>query len=359
MVDPFHEINRDADCEEMAVSSYVLKSIQSETSFILKHGLNLVGRNRSKCRLVLEHSSVSRIHCAFYWSHQHFFICDLGSRNGVYVNQKRIRLKKLEPGDKIHIGRIEFQFVKSMNAESHPELDNSESLTTIDPDTDTELNMDQTKQFEPDDLNIKMETLPDLLDDDIESDQLDSRPKQKTGFLKRHKTTLPEENESRIKINISPLKFQNLRKSILLKRVILLVASVVVLWGISRFLDTGPSSTEIYQTLSLKLEEIQSYREKGAKSSEWVALANQYDTEFQPIIHSLEKKANVKNRIEQELLRAARDCLPKMYLKSRQDVCWHELRFEEHLENVRMLLDNKMMEEKNIDSQYPTKPGRY
>lgn len=47
----------------------------------------------------------SREHCLFRKLNGSWFICDLGSSNGTFVNGVRIeRLQKLKPGDRVRVG---------------------------------------------------------------------------------------------------------------------------------------------------------------------------------------------------------------------------------------------------------------
>eukprot|EP01062_Namystynia_karyoxenos_P051600 TRINITY_DN40611_c0_g1_i2.p1 TRINITY_DN40611_c0_g1~~TRINITY_DN40611_c0_g1_i2.p1 ORF type:complete len:403 (+),score=127.38 TRINITY_DN40611_c0_g1_i2:158-1366(+) len=50
----------------------------------------LVGKDETRCDLVLEHPSVSRVHAAWYYTAGGARVVDLGSRHGTYVQGKRI-----------------------------------------------------------------------------------------------------------------------------------------------------------------------------------------------------------------------------------------------------------------------------
>jgi transcriptional regulator with PAS, ATPase and Fis domain len=62
--------------------------------------------------LVLPVSAVSRVHAEVSWEQGRFFIRDLGSRNGVLVNGRRVRQDVLEAFDEVRIGDALFKFVE-------------------------------------------------------------------------------------------------------------------------------------------------------------------------------------------------------------------------------------------------------
>jgi len=67
----------------------------------------LVGRHPD-CDVVLAHSlKVSRKHCCLVQTNEHYLIRDLGSLNGVWINNERIdREELIEIGDEIMIGDV-------------------------------------------------------------------------------------------------------------------------------------------------------------------------------------------------------------------------------------------------------------
>jgi pSer/pThr/pTyr-binding forkhead associated (FHA) protein len=58
--------------------------------------------------VVISDPEVSRKHSVLYWENGAFVIEDFDSRNGTYVNRKRIKKERLEDGDKIRIGNRTF-----------------------------------------------------------------------------------------------------------------------------------------------------------------------------------------------------------------------------------------------------------
>ncbi len=79
----------------------------------------IIGRDED-CNLKLTDNQVSRRHSMINKSGDHFWICDLESTNGTFVNNKEIKQAELlEPGDIIAIGNYEF-FLKSVNSKTTP-----------------------------------------------------------------------------------------------------------------------------------------------------------------------------------------------------------------------------------------------
>jgi pSer/pThr/pTyr-binding forkhead associated (FHA) protein len=79
--------------------------VRSESiSVLLLDGEISIGRS-SRCNLVLEHASVSRVHASLRAKGDLLEIVDLGSRHGTFVRGARIRAPApVRPGDKIMLG---------------------------------------------------------------------------------------------------------------------------------------------------------------------------------------------------------------------------------------------------------------
>lgn len=69
----------------------------------------VIGRSR-QCDLRLAHSDASRRHAEIYKTSDGYFLRDLGSTNGTYVNGSAIREHQLEPGDRIEVSGCEITF---------------------------------------------------------------------------------------------------------------------------------------------------------------------------------------------------------------------------------------------------------
>ena len=67
---------------------------------------NIIGR-RGDCDIVIADPTVSSQHAGIYLDGRHYYLVDLGSKNGTYVNNRRIKKDyKLKDGDIINIGNI-------------------------------------------------------------------------------------------------------------------------------------------------------------------------------------------------------------------------------------------------------------
>ncbi|TWT83938.1 FHA domain protein [Planctomycetes bacterium CA13] len=86
----------------------------------------LIGRSDS-CQLRPKSESVSRKHCILVLKEGRVLIQDLKSRNGTFVNEKRLPIgmaKVLKPGDLLKIGKLEFEIVieHGLQAAKKPEV---------------------------------------------------------------------------------------------------------------------------------------------------------------------------------------------------------------------------------------------
>jgi hypothetical protein len=70
----------------------------------------VVGRHPSS-DIFLNDITVSRKHAQFHRLGERYWITDLGSLNGTYVNRERVEESALEPGDEVQIGKFRFVFL--------------------------------------------------------------------------------------------------------------------------------------------------------------------------------------------------------------------------------------------------------
>ena len=87
----------------------------------------LIGRSDS-CQLRPKSESVSRKHCIIVRKDNRVLVQDLQSRNGTFVNEKRLptdKAKVLKPGDLLKVASLEFEVViePSLNAPKKPEVE--------------------------------------------------------------------------------------------------------------------------------------------------------------------------------------------------------------------------------------------
>jgi len=91
----------------MDVNLILLKTDGSRKVFPLPTGATVIGR-RSDCDLYARIRSVSKRHCQLNCGDGALKIRDLGSRNGTYLNGKRIDEAVIQAGDHIKIGPLTF-----------------------------------------------------------------------------------------------------------------------------------------------------------------------------------------------------------------------------------------------------------
>ncbi len=72
----------------------------------LRPGLNRIGRG-SFSDLLIDHASVSNVHCEVVVEAGGMTVRDLGSTNGTYVDGRRIRQAGIQPGQRLTVGTVE------------------------------------------------------------------------------------------------------------------------------------------------------------------------------------------------------------------------------------------------------------
>ena len=88
----------------------VVRGNQSGQQFKLAEELAILGRHPD-CDIVLDAGAVSRQHAQVRFADGEYFIEDLGSRNGTFVNEAKIEGRyKLEDQDRVQICDLDFLF---------------------------------------------------------------------------------------------------------------------------------------------------------------------------------------------------------------------------------------------------------
>lgn len=95
--------------EGMEVNLVLFKKNGSRKTFALPSSVTVIGR-RSSCDLHIPLTAVSRKHCQLNRDGGALKIRDLGSRNGTYLNGKRIDEAAIQAGDYIKVGPLTFAF---------------------------------------------------------------------------------------------------------------------------------------------------------------------------------------------------------------------------------------------------------
>jgi len=80
--------------------------------FGLIKGRNTIGRDGTRCDIVLDDMTVSAEHARIVFEHGQFVIYDLASLNGTFVNQQRVQRQLLMDGDSIRLGNTVLIFKK-------------------------------------------------------------------------------------------------------------------------------------------------------------------------------------------------------------------------------------------------------
>ena len=81
-------------------------------SIVLEDNCYIIGKLSSESDIVLEHSSVSRIHAKIERYANDYYLCDMNSTNGTFLNGQRLAIKdpvKIQPNDEIAFARVRFR----------------------------------------------------------------------------------------------------------------------------------------------------------------------------------------------------------------------------------------------------------
>lgn len=91
--------------------------------------ITTIGRSGSN-NVCIDSERVSRHHAAIQWTGDRFLLTDMGSRNGTFVNNEKVRARALRNGDAIVIGDCQLRFLYS--SVEPPEAEALRLLTTPD-----------------------------------------------------------------------------------------------------------------------------------------------------------------------------------------------------------------------------------
>jgi pSer/pThr/pTyr-binding forkhead associated (FHA) protein len=78
-------------------------------TFLLNKPVVRIGRS-PESDILLPDTGVSREHARIFQVGQDYFVEDLGSTNGTWVDGERIRQHRLKPGALVRVGPYEFRF---------------------------------------------------------------------------------------------------------------------------------------------------------------------------------------------------------------------------------------------------------
>jgi pSer/pThr/pTyr-binding forkhead associated (FHA) protein len=91
------------------MSRLVLVQGKDETSFPLVRDTYTLGRHRNN-DIVVADPKVSSFHARIDRSKDGFSLVDLKSRNGTYVNGRRVQTARLKTGDEIRLGTAKLAY---------------------------------------------------------------------------------------------------------------------------------------------------------------------------------------------------------------------------------------------------------
>ncbi len=140
----------------MDINLVLFKKDGSRKIFPLPSSVTVIGR-RNDCDLCIPLMSVSKRHCQLNCDQGVLKIRDLGSRNGTYLNGKRIDGATIKAGDYIEVGHLTFLF----EIDGQPETITNPKLVTQNltgQDAITEDTADESFFAEMDELDSLEET---------------------------------------------------------------------------------------------------------------------------------------------------------------------------------------------------------
>jgi len=140
----------------------------------------LIGRSDS-CNLRPKSESVSRKHCILVTRDNRLLVQDLMSRNGTFINEKRLptdKAKVLQSGDTLRVGKLEFEVVieHGLQAAKKPEV------TSVDEAAARTVESSAGSRFEAIDVNSwldeadQVDRVRKLSDPDTRQFRIDSPP---------------------------------------------------------------------------------------------------------------------------------------------------------------------------------------
>lgn len=94
-----------------------LVPVKGGQPIVISRDLTLVGRQQGLCDLIIDRSSVSKLHCLIARTDGLLFVRDLASTNGTRVNGQKVTRGALLPGDELSFGGERFRVELGPGAE--------------------------------------------------------------------------------------------------------------------------------------------------------------------------------------------------------------------------------------------------
>jgi predicted component of type VI protein secretion system len=98
--------------DDLLVLLRVVKGLEPGKGYQITQTPLTIGRDKL-CTISLNDSRMSRQHGAIFYLAPDFYVKDLASTNGVFVNGKKIKQVKLNSGDQLQMGGTLFEFIVS------------------------------------------------------------------------------------------------------------------------------------------------------------------------------------------------------------------------------------------------------
>lgn len=118
-------------------------------SYILGHGRLIIGRG-TKAQVIIDDNKMSREHAEIVFINGYYVITDLGSQNGIIVNNKKLKQTEISHEDKIIIGQTVFRFDHQYIA---PKIESNEIESE---DEDEEVEVEIIAEAKSDKKNTKI-----------------------------------------------------------------------------------------------------------------------------------------------------------------------------------------------------------
>ena len=98
-----------ADLEPGQALLVVQRGPNAGSKFLIDKDVTTAGRH-PESDIFLDDVTVSRRHAEFHRRDSSFFVRDVGSLNGTYVNRQRVEVAQLATGDELQIGKFKLTF---------------------------------------------------------------------------------------------------------------------------------------------------------------------------------------------------------------------------------------------------------
>jgi pSer/pThr/pTyr-binding forkhead associated (FHA) protein len=102
---------------DIVVMLRVLEGPDAGKSFQIYETPATIGRDKI-CTISIKDSRMSRQHAAIFYYAPDFFLKDLASTNGTFLEDKQVKQARLKNGDKIRMGQTLFEFIVSKLSEA-------------------------------------------------------------------------------------------------------------------------------------------------------------------------------------------------------------------------------------------------